>query len=115
MQKQKNPSSSTTLSAVNLELKLMQMLPSDCMINQQRQTGQPCCAAVYFTAVQCVPLSVPVYSSHRLLALAAGADGEHHVSYLLDGFQSGHCGERCGGHFTNVHVHVAAVFADSHH
>lgn len=41
-------------------------------------------------------------------------DGGDHVSYLLDGFQSGDCGERCGGHFPDVHIHVAAVLADSH-
>lgn len=33
-------------------------------------------------------------------------------SHLLDGFQSGHCGERGGRHLSHVHVHVAAVLAD---
>lgn len=33
------------------------------------------------------------------------------VSYLLDGFESRDCGERCGRHFPHIHVHVAAVLA----
>lgn len=114
-------SSSITLSAVNSELKLMQMLPSDCMIDQRRQPHSrlDSHAVQQSTSPQCNAYHsshVPVYSSRCLLALAASGpscSGEHHVSYLLDGFQCGHCGERCGGHFTNVHVHIAAVLADS--
>lgn len=48
------------------------------------------------------------------LSASNGSDcWEHHVSYLLDGFQCGDCGERCGRHFPNVHIHITAVFADS--
>lgn len=61
-----------------------------------------------FTAVQCVP---PAYS--RCLRPMTDADGGHHGSYLLDGFESRDCGERCGWHFLHIHVHVAAVLAHS--
>lgn len=46
-----------------------------------------------------------------LCPMAAG-DGGHHVPYLLHGFQRRDCGESCGGHLPDVHVHVAAVLAD---
>lgn len=70
------------------------------------------CLHLDFTAAWCVPTWNPLLT----VSVPNGSDcWEHHVSYLLDGFQCGDCGERCGSHFSNVHIHITAVFADSQH
>ena len=54
----------------------------------------------------------PIECIHTHTHTQRPSDGwHHHGSYLLDGFQSGHCGERCGRHFPDVHIYIAAVFA----
>lgn len=69
---------------------------------------------MHFTAVQCVP-SHPCACTQDTQSICpvTVTDGGDHVSYLLDGFQSRNGGEGCGRHFPDVHVHVAAVLADS--
>lgn len=72
------------------------------------------CTALPVLAVAVLHCSTVRTSCTLSVRPMAVTDGEHHVSYLLDGFQSGDCGERCGRHFPDIHVHITAVFADSH-
>lgn len=85
---------------------------SHCTLLTIHQHSTLHCLHLDFTAARCVPTWNPLLT----VSVPNGSDcWEHHVSYLLDGFQCGDCGERCGSHFSNVHIHITAVFADSQH